>query len=1081
MTNKIYSYFPSFLSLMSFKSFTLFLFLFSQSTYGATRIAIVSDPKTTVEDLIVASLSAVKDIELLERSEIDKVFDEQKISASSINETQILSLGKILKTDLFAVIQSDEKNIPIGLIVFDAESGVRYWDSALPETDMDKIAKFAADSIKTAVEKRKKSSEGKLKYLSLLSVRNADLPRGKDPFCNAVGILLMRQLRNSPDIAVLERSYLEHLNKERNLPGMEFQNKLLASTLLLQLEIGRCTDGKGPKATLFLPDNQSVSAESADYNPANFANPIASKFADVLKVNVKTETLDRKKEAARFYNEAVFFHNHKEWENALSKIECAFALDSDNGKYQTLLSFYLMDVALFLIDPSTAGTNTDFQYKREISVNSDTFARSLELVDRSLDYKLNLLEKTRRIENPIERQKVIDDILGWRSAKQYFQTATAVTSGHNEKTKSLLNDCQMKINACLISFDYENRIASVKNIQTFANYENWISANLQDIRLFSANSEICIGTMEVLCYKWLNLFKKYEKYGGESNPSSMIIGAFVSILKYSHLQLTSSDLKIIGRFFKIMQSHPFPDVQAYGEYGLLWLELLDNNLSGDEIIEKVQSFQDSIQDKIASLPKYCHKMRRKYTYAAIIDALRDLLGDGNYFKARRKMEVELFRFMESQKDFSAYVASIAIMESSIYKENQAEALKLIDDSYSLIASPDTNILDANLKYFYENIDSLRSGIYSKNPDLIPSNVKVPWSEQKLLFRAGEKNEIEKIVCPVLSGGKLYFAGLGTENNKSLFIQLVALDLNSGTCNFSPKSILDLDIKNSHTLNGIRYYNEWEGNAACFSDGEYYLATKGMGIYIFSVNGDQVRINGLPSNNIQSIAVLKNKIYAGLGEPEKEGFLIAYDLNKNNFELLASSRRIEKISPFDDLSPPVQFQSLTADPGRNQIIFACLSHSHDPVEGLWAIDINNNKMRQLTQFDFPSVWASPINDDTIIFSSSFEIFSYDISKGEADLLNSYASPLAQNKKNFKTSRSCSYRAIAPHILLDGWLWSADYFGRISPDGKSQEVFYFHNGTELFLPREFIQVAEIGNKKYVIAVDQRQIWIFKMDNH
>ena len=1026
MTNKIYSYFPSFLSLMSFKSFTLFLFLFSQSTYGATRIAIVSDPKTTVEDLIVASLSAVKDIELLERSEIDKVLEEQKISASSINETQILSLGKILKTDLFAVIQSDEKNIPIGLIVFDAESGVRYWDSALPETDMDKIAKFAADSIKIAVEKREKSSEGKLKYLSLLSVRNADLPREKDPFCNAIGILLMRQLRNSPDIAVLERSYLEHLNKERNLPGMEFQNKLLASTLLLQLEIGRCTDGKGPKATLFLPDNQSVSAESADDNPANLANAISSKFADVLKVNVKTETLDRKKEAARFYNEAVFFHNHKEWENALSKIECAFALDSDNGKYQTLLSFYLMDVALFLIDPSTAGTNTDFQYKREISVNSDTFARSLELVDRSLDYKLNLLEKTRRIENPIERQKVIDDILGWRSAKQYFQTATAVTSGHNEKTKSLLNDCQMKINACLISFDYENRIASVKNIQTFANYENWISANLQDIRLFSANSEICIGTMEVLCYKWLNLFKKYEKYGGESNPSSMIIEAFVSIPKYSHLQLTSSDFEVIGRFFKIMQSHPFPDVQAYGEYGLLWLELLNNNLKGDELIGNVQSFQDSIQDKIASLPKYCHKMRRKYTYAAIIDALRDL-------------------------------------------------------SYSLIASPDTNILDANLKYFYENIDSLRSGIYSKNPDLIPSNVKVPWSEQKLLFRAGEKNEIEKIVCPVLSGGKLYFAGLGTENNKSLFIQLVALDLNSGTCNFSPKSILDLDIKNSHTLNGIRYYNEWEGNAACFSDGEYYLATKGMGIYIFSVNGDQVRINGLPSNNIQSIAVLKNKIYAGLGEPGKEGFLIAYDLNKNNFELLASSRRIEKISPFDDLSPPVQFQSLTADPGRNQIIFACLSHSHDPVEGLWAIDINNNKMRQLTQFDFPSVWASPINDDTIIFSSSFEIFSYDISKGEADLLNSYASPLAQNKKNFKTSRSCSYRAIAPHILLDGWLWSADYFGRISPDGKSQEVFYFHNGTELFLPREFIQVAEIGNKKYVIAVDQRQIWIFKMDNH
>lgn len=1079
MTNRFYPLFASFLSYMSLKSFLFFIFLFSQSAYATTRIAIVSEPKTPVEDLIVAKLSAEKDIELLERSEISKTLLEQKISATGIEETQILSLGKMLKTDLFAVIQADEKNIPIGLIVFDAETGVRYWDSAFPETDMDKIAKFAADSIKIAVEKRKKSSEGKLKYLSLLSVRNADLPREKDPFCNAVGILLMRQLGNSPDIAVLERSYLEHLNKERNLPGMEFKNKLLASTLQLQLEISRGTDGKDLKATIFLPDNQKISAESADDNPANLANMIASKFADVLKVNVKTETFDREKEATRFYNEAIFFHNHKDLESALVKIECAFALDNENGKYQTLLSFYLMDMALLLIDPSTAGTNTDFQYKREISVNTDTFARSLDLVDRSLDYKLDLLEKTREIENPIEKQKLIDDILGWRSAKQYFQTATAVTSGHNEKIRSLLSDCQKKISTCLIDFDYANHSTSVKDIQTFVTYENWLSANLQDIRLFSANSQICVETMTKLSWDWLMFQQKYQS---KTNPSGRIIDALIGIPKDSFMKLTDADFKILEEFFKKMQSHSFPDVQAYGEYGLFWIEILDDDISGDKLVKQVKSFRDSIQYKIASLPRDTDKKRRTYTYSAIIDALGTLLGDGNYFKARQKMEVELFRFMESQKDFSTDVAGIAIMESSIYKENLPEALKLIDDSYSLIASPDTNVLDANLKYFYENIDSLRSGIYSKNPDLIPSNVKVPWSEQKLLFKAGEKNEIEKIVCPVLSNGKLYFAGLGAEKEKSLFIQFVALDLNSGTCNFGTKSILDLDIKNSHTLNGIIYYNGWEGNGACFSDGKYYLATQGMGIYIFSESGEQVRIinkeSGLPSNYIQSIAVLNNKIYAGLGEPEKEGFLIAYDINKNNLELLASSRRKEKISPFDDLSPPVEFQSLTADPERNQIIMFA-RFRHNPINGLWAIDISDNKMKQLIEVDFSAEWASPVNNGRIIISDSFETLSYDISKSEVDLLNSFAS-MPQNKKYFKTAHLCSYRAITPHILLDGWLWSADYFGRISPDGKSQEIFYFHNGTELFLPKVFMQATEINNKKYVVAVDQRQIWIFKMDN-
>jgi len=86
-----------------------------------------------------------------------------------------------------------------------------------------------------------------------------------------------------------------------------------------------------------------------------------------------------------------------------------------------------------------------------------------------------------------------------------------------------------------------------------------------------------------------------------------------------------------------------------------------------------------------------------------------------------------------------------------------------------------------------------------------------------------------------------------------------------------------------------------------------------------------------------------------------------------------------------------------------------------------------------------------------------------------------------KQYFQTARLCSYRALAPNILIDGWLWSADYFGRISPDGKSQEIFYFHNGNELFLPKVFMQAGEIGNKKYVLAADQRQMWIFKMDNH
>ncbi len=148
---------------MKTRIFTLLvLFCASFSLSAATKIAIVSDHPGKLSDLLTAELSANSDIELVERAEIAKVLSEQKIAASVLNEKGAFSLGKLISTDLFIVLQNDfEKKTPIGIIVFDAHNGIRYWDSTLPDEKenggISACAKFAADAVKEAIGNRQEA------------------------------------------------------------------------------------------------------------------------------------------------------------------------------------------------------------------------------------------------------------------------------------------------------------------------------------------------------------------------------------------------------------------------------------------------------------------------------------------------------------------------------------------------------------------------------------------------------------------------------------------------------------------------------------------------------------------------------------------------------------------------------------------------------------------------------------------------------------------------------------------------------------------------------------------------------------
>src|ERR1700722_12229093 len=106
--------------------------------HGPTRIALVTAEKgeaiKTLLDLAEAKLTESKTLDLLDRQTIDRVLAEQKLTlARAVAADQALTVGKLLSVELLVVLEaSPGGRQPTGLVVFDAVSGVKLWDAALP-------------------------------------------------------------------------------------------------------------------------------------------------------------------------------------------------------------------------------------------------------------------------------------------------------------------------------------------------------------------------------------------------------------------------------------------------------------------------------------------------------------------------------------------------------------------------------------------------------------------------------------------------------------------------------------------------------------------------------------------------------------------------------------------------------------------------------------------------------------------------------------------------------------------------------------------------------------------------------------
>ena len=261
-------------------------------------------------------------------------------------------------------------------------------------------------------------------------------------------------------------------------------------------------------------------------------------------------------------------------------------------------------------------------------------------------------------------------------------------------------------------------------------------------------------------------------------------------------------------------------------------------------------------------------------------------------------------------------------------------------------------------------------------------------------------------------------------------------------------------------------------AACLSEDRYCLATA-QGVFLFSLSSPTVErlseTNGLPSNDATALAWLGGTLYIGL-----DGYLAAWQPAQAQARILASSRRKEKLTPFDDATPFYLRWMTTEGP---RLVFAV---SQSVTNGLWSFDPSRQQfslMQPLRLVEVPTLWAGREPDGRVLFATESGLLAYDLARQRPEPIYVTNPPFYLVPELAGSAHPLGFDGLkgfgTPHCRLDGWLWFSAPFRRHSPDWAQQELLPSLRPPYYFSPSECLQVLPGGRQ--ALLGDQLGLWL------
>lgn len=300
-------------------------------------------PEALVLAELEVALSQQEGVALVERSEIDKILQEQELAVSGLTEPRTAArLGKLLSAELLLFVEKVPGAQPPGyrLQVAETATGVTFAARVVKAERLAGTAKPAQDLLSGALAKVRVPVD-KRHYVGLIDFRNEELHRHLDRLANAFGMFVTADLSRSPDVVVLDREHLHKMTTEKNLTGVELELKTLtvllecglrhAATegqLIVNISLRRMAGGRAHQEAVTVPARDIETARR------RVAHTVLLRLQAQPLKDVATSP---KQEAAMFLNLVQVFKDRADHRSALRAAEAAYALRPDQETRQTVI------------------------------------------------------------------------------------------------------------------------------------------------------------------------------------------------------------------------------------------------------------------------------------------------------------------------------------------------------------------------------------------------------------------------------------------------------------------------------------------------------------------------------------------------------------------------------------------------------------------------------------------------------------------------------------------------------------------------------------------------------------------------
>jgi hypothetical protein len=331
-------------------------YLFAATQTSPLRVAVIladapddlSEPAIAVTE---AALSAQRDFSLVERSEIRRVFQEQRLSAAGlVDSASMVRLGELLHANILLLLEvralpsadSSSREQPATtsericrIRAVEARTGIILESRFIEEKMLEQYGGLPLRVVRAALKKYEVPPKER-RYVGLLDFRSEELDNSLTNLCDALRVLLVHDLSSMPNMILLERERMEELGRESRLTGLNLD--LRDSMVLLDGSARRGKSGDEVIITVKMgspgkdhPDKVSVTGAPSDL--PGLRRKITEAVYERMRVEpAEARILDPMSEASVFKERAIeeaAFNS----EGAARLVEAAVALDSSRNMH----------------------------------------------------------------------------------------------------------------------------------------------------------------------------------------------------------------------------------------------------------------------------------------------------------------------------------------------------------------------------------------------------------------------------------------------------------------------------------------------------------------------------------------------------------------------------------------------------------------------------------------------------------------------------------------------------------------------------------------------------------------------------